>query len=793
MEERLYKKYFIGKSKPGHWSSVYVYKPLNSAIKVKRGEIFAIISLSGPDTFAVSTAGNLILDNLHESYFENSNDSALIALEKAVKGAGVYLQKLLENDSAADVGIDFDLVAMTILGDVVYFVSLGDNAVKVWRDGRITDLAGLLRDPIGDGIYKVASMVAKESDIFFMASNQFDKEVIEDTYIDLAESFSDLPLKQRLYEEESKIALLMVGYDLDLDNLQKSAIQKVSSRQEDEEDKVEEVDEDEKVEKAEEMEDEKIEEEKPKIEDDDKFEESNEEHNGDNDDDYVGDESIELDDAKFLSMKKEQPSQTSKVDAIKSSLTNIFEQIKSKLPSKSEKFVQKETSSDDINNKNTASYLLSVSFSKLKSGFRVFWEEWLGMGKNAKNTRGGAKNKRWGFLLIFIVVIGGMIYFSVQDTLKNQQIKETERIAAEYLKDATEALVKLESDAKVIAKSNLNTERKDIFLNQLNDAEKILDKARNVEKIASDVATQDKRIQYINDLLNKVITISNPEIIVDMGAKNPGSNLSDLAKGENELYYSDQKYGKIYSVNYDGKNEKELATGLDSPSALTYDTNGNVIFLDNSVDRRMGIINIYDKTLQRVAGTSANKLGGISKIQFMVMDAKSKKYRVYALDATNKAVSYMETSDGVGYGLPVKRGINFAELGSAKDISIMDYKIYLLAPFEQGFYRAYGDKDDTPEIAGMSSTDSLLNASAFTVDDLYMYIGDSSTQTIYVISKDNTASPNIMQYKAKFVYKGDENYFKNIKEIVADRTSGKIFVLDGSRIIKLSMDGLSSF
>jgi hypothetical protein len=153
----------------------------------------------------------------------------------------------------------------------------------------------------------------------------------------------------------------------------------------------------------------------------------------------------------------------------------------------------------------------------------------------------------------------------------------------------------------------------------------------------------------------------------------------------------------------------------------------------------------------------------------------------------------METTDGVGYSLPVKKNITFTEIGSSKDISIMDYKVYLLAPFEQGFFRAYGDKDDTPEIAGMSSTDSLLGASAFFVDDQYMYIGDSTTQSIYVISKDNTASPNVMQYKAKYTYKGDESYLKNIKEIVADRTSGKIFVLDGSRIIKLSMDSLSNF
>ncbi|HEC65767.1 MAG TPA: hypothetical protein ENI23_10755, partial [bacterium] len=81
---KLSRKYFIGKNRPGIWSSVYAYKPQSEKIYTKRGEIFAAISLEGPKDFDLATTGNLLLDNFHEAFFENKKDTILVALEKAV-------------------------------------------------------------------------------------------------------------------------------------------------------------------------------------------------------------------------------------------------------------------------------------------------------------------------------------------------------------------------------------------------------------------------------------------------------------------------------------------------------------------------------------------------------------------------------------------------------------------------------------------------------------------------------------------------------------------------------------
>lgn len=847
MDERIYKKYYIGQSKPGNWVSVYVYKPHSHEIRVKRGEIFAVISLIGPETFAVSTAGNLILDNLHEAYFENKSDTALISLEKAVKGASSYLQKLLENDKAADIGIDLNLTAITLLGDIVYFVSMGTNCMKIWRDGEATDITTLLKDPTGEGLVRVGSMVAKEGDVFFLTTHQFDKEVHEDELKKLAETFSDIPLKQIVFNDESKIAMLMLGYNIDFEALKKPKVLPIKEQK--------------KVIKEVVEEDENLEEEELDVIVDETPKENLPEDTGEYEDKYLNDDndflskevSDEGEDEKdenidmpiippVVVKPKRSINFTNPLPKIGSFLSSVIKKPKEETfkytddeeePIKERKFhsveiekeeLEEQGETDDkvndvfetqreeveeereekeeqvspqarivnnsINEKPTIIYYLSKIGEKIKGFGRLVWEDWLGMGKNSTYLRGANKNRRWGFLLVVLVVVGGMIYFSVQDALNAQNLKSQELDAMRYINEASTALDGIKSDVETIAKATINIERKNIYLTQLDDIEEGLNNAENVASVAESYQEQADRLQLFRDLINKTIAVTNPTLVIDMGAKNPGSTISDLAIGNKLLYFVDEKYGKIYSIGYDGKNDLEIATGLTAPYSLTYDTlNGSLLFMDDSTDRKLGIINLTDKTIQRIAGTSESKMGGVTQIEFAVINSGAKTVRVFAIDPTNQSVYALESSGGEGYGLPVRRGINLEELSGVKDIAIADLKIYLLLPFDQGIYRALSDRDDTPDILGLEeSVDDLTKATAFYIDDVYLYIADPTTKTIYVLTKGDQ-----LTLKAKYTYRGTDNYFANIKEVVVDRASGTIFVLDGSRIFSLSTSDLANF
>ena len=825
MEDRTYKKYFIGKLKSGQWSSVYAYKPHNYDVRSRRGEIFAVITLTGPESFAVSTAGNLILDNLHEIYFENTDDPPMIALEKAVKASSQYLQKILENDSAADVGIDFDLVTMVILGDIIYFVNLGDNVVKAWRDGRLTELTPVLKDPTGEGIICVGSMIATTGDIFFLTSEQFEKEVGEDSYIELAETFSDTPLKQRVYEEESKISMIMVGYNLDLSNLPKSAETQIDL---DKEGYAETYVKSSKVVDVEYDERDMTETEAVKGDDelaiDGKLEMQVEEPldhfvTEQNEDVYDLDEQEQNGDERgFQQTRERRKVSMPKIGfgSVQPFFAGLLTKVKGIVVTQKKRLPVTEASAnydedsggdaeeierirplskktleriDRKKSDTTFIYMLNEMRDKLGIGLRVIWEKWLGMGKGSRNLTGEKRNKRWGFLFIVVIVIGSLIYFSLQDSLKNQKQKEAELNAQKNITIVTTALDQSEKDAKIIAKASVNVERKDAFLKDLATSVKPLDSVRGIKKFTTEVKKLDDRVIYIKDLVNKTINLATPSIIVDRGALNPGSTLSDIAISiSNKLvYYADQKYGKIYSIAYDGKNEREIASGLNSPSTIAIDNKSNVLFLDKDTDRRLGFISPDDPTVQRVAGTSASKLGGVTQIEFAIIDAKNKIYRLYAIDPTNKKVYHLESRDGESYGLPSTRSFTLENMDQLKDIAIQDLKIYLLMPVKQGVIRTLQDKDETPEITGLNVGDSFLNASAFFIDDEYIYVADSKSQSVFVINK------NTLQFKAKYTYRGSAGYFKDMKDIVADRAAGKIFVLDGSRVIALSMNELANF
>ena len=81
--DKIKTEYFIGNPEHSKWSSVYYYSPQIPTTFAEKGEIFSVVSLSGPITFDAIKAGDLLLDQLHEQYFESSETDTMLALERA--------------------------------------------------------------------------------------------------------------------------------------------------------------------------------------------------------------------------------------------------------------------------------------------------------------------------------------------------------------------------------------------------------------------------------------------------------------------------------------------------------------------------------------------------------------------------------------------------------------------------------------------------------------------------------------------------------------------------------------
>ncbi len=771
MKGEVQKKYYIGDSKPGSWSSVYAYRPHNPAILKSHGEIFAVVALTGPATFNVATAGNLLLDHLHETYFENQSDSTLIALEKAMISINKHLQKLLENDSAAEAGIDIELTVMVMHNDIAYFGISGAGHVYLFRDGNISEITKALKDPTGEGYARVASLVLKRADVFMLGTPIVSDEFTTEQLLELAVDFTDLPLKKRSFEDPSQLALVMIGYNIDRSEAKAEALMQKEMDHNHEE---------------------------PEMIDEDGIAgseipqtEVNDEAAQDNGEEMLPEPGMEESEEELQLQE-----QGTKIP-VQKKLSGIFSGITAKVKTHGSKL------KDKIQNRKTPGaahvvrtdeqidfqqptykvVLQQVKVRAIKIGRllkETVWDNWLGMGKGGIYLRGSGRGRNWRFIVVVIIVVVAVLYFSLKGISERNQRTALENDARLHINSASTGVDDVSQLAQVVAKSDTDQTRKQELLAKLASAKAELEQAKTAGVFLDEITKLEAKIDSLSDLLNRTIAVTNLQPLVDLGGLFPGAVASDLAGADGSLYISDSAYGKIYKTDYSGNNLKEVANGFTKPRSITLDDKGNIIVLDENGDNRIAIVS-QDGTVARQAGTSEFRVGNVPQIEF----ANIFGGRIYGVDKNIKAVIALQRSD-TGYGVPEKR-FDLDGFDTAKDIQVSDLKIYVLAAVKQGIYRALNNKDDTPVLTGLNQNEDLFAATALYINDVNVFVADPAKQRILVFTKDVTQ----MALKAQYVFKG--NAFKNIKEIYADREKGKLFVLDGTSVYALDLSKLAQF
>jgi DNA-binding beta-propeller fold protein YncE len=746
MNESVSRKFYFSKEiQKGYLATVYNYKPRNENILARKGEVFAVLRLKSDPGFDLITAGGILLDYFHETYFEIQESSTLLALEKTVISSSKHLAKLIDNDNqVGKSGIEMDLLAMSIVDNVAYFVNAGSSSLKILRQEELVDIKSALKDPSGEGMVEVASMELMPDDRLLISTDAVSKLLKKDQTEKILKKFDidDFPKKEKNSYEH---ALMIVGYKLgeeqeepptaivNPDEDDKTLGELIASEKEEvlvENKFVDEPVVTQEVENSDiTVEDSKVDE---KLEVEEEIGEEMEMQESVEVTEELPDEVVAEDDRKPLAIKEEK---TYKVLLTK--LTNKLKLLPKRIKSSMDK-TQPE---------------LVPSNTKPKQKMII--------------------------IILVLFLLSGALYLGVRQAIKNN----TEKVQTEEAQVSLEVLTqKVETLETLVAEIKLNdsTEKRQQGINEVALVRAEIDKVKDFEQVKSEVEEFASRVQSAEDYFNRIVAVSEDNKLVDVASFFPDAVLSDLAFSSTKIFLSDSGLGKIYSINYDGTDLQEIVSDLKNPTSITVDTQGRVIFLDDSSENRIGIFDPETKATKRLAGTSTARTGEVASLEF----AEISGGRVYLINITDKKVMYIEKT-GDNYGLPASR-FELAELATGKDIYIIDNKIYVLAEINQGLYRFLNGQDDSPELIGLPEGEDMNKSTGMFVDGTNIYFTDPENNRVAVFDKGVQTAKFKGQYKSR-----DAEMFGELLDVISVVAQGKIYTIDKSVLYELDLSGLN--
>lgn len=746
MNESVSRKFYFSKEiQKGYLATVYNYKPRNENILARKGEVFAVLRLKSDPGFDLITAGGILLDYFHETYFEIQESSTLLALEKTVISSSKHLAKLIDKDNkVGKSGIEMDLLAMSIVDNVAYFVNAGSSSLKIMRQEELVDIKSALKDPSGEGMVEVASMELMPDDRLLISTDAVSKLLKKDQTEKMLKKFDidDFPKKEKNSYEH---ALMIVGY-------------KIGEEQEEPPTTILNPDEDDKTLGeliASESEEVLVENEFV----DEPFVTPEVEPSAVNVEDTNVDEKIEDEEEKGENIEMQESAEVTEETS-----DEVVEMDEKKPPT--------------IKEEKTYKVLLTKLTNKLKLLPKRVKSS---MNKTQPELVPSDKKPKQKMIIIVLVLflLSGALYLGVRQAIKNN----TEKVQTEEAQISLEVLTqKVETLENLVAEIKLNdsTEKRQQGINEVALARAEIEKVKDFEQVKTEVEEFSKRVQSAEDYFNRIVAVNEDNKLVDVASFFPDAVLSDLAFSSTKIFLSDSGLGKIYSVNFDGTDLQEIVSDLKNPTSITVDTQGRVIFLDDSSENRIGIFDPETKTTKRLAGTSTARMGEVASLEF----AEISGGRVYLINKSDKKVMYIEKT-GDNYGLPASR-FELAELASGKDIYIIDNKIYVLAEINQGLYRFLNGQDDSPELIGLPEGEDMNKSTGMFVDGTNIYFTDPENNRVAVFDKGVQTAKFKGQYKSR-----DAEMFGELLDVISVVAQDKIYTVDKSVLYELDLSGLN--
>ncbi len=474
--------------------------------------------------------------------------------------------------------------------------------------------------------------------------------------------------------------------------------------------------------------------------------------------------------------------------------SNTFESVKNTAATLKENFAFKK--GEGSTGQKTYQQVAKTLFQKIKILFGKFLQflknDVIGLDRLDRRKNADKLKRNRVIMVIVLIILVGLIYFAWKDADNSR--RESERI-----QNVTSKVSQLESEvnqavSQVETVKNQDQTKKDILSNKLTTLATSIDTQKKENLFTDELDRLKVKINLAKDSLSfiKEINESNIQLVTDVGKLFSDTNLSDLAIANGSLYATDAKRNVVYKINT-GVNStaQELIKNLNTPAHLVRNAANNLVVYDSDTSSSMGILNTQSGEFTRLAGLSTALIGNISEAAIY-----SNNDALYELHQNHQQIFKRDkVGNSYGGGGSIYVTINppnwktDAEFARAIDISV-PYEIYVLIE-GTGIkrYLAGGDNSlnyETYQNFAQTDFNSLSQATAIDLDQNYMAVADPKNKRVMVFEVIDNEQKNV-KFIQQFVYRGTENIFSNIKEVVVDQSTNTVYVLDGSKIIKVSL------
>jgi hypothetical protein len=806
--------FITAKNTDKEWSGVYGYRPDSEDELDLKGEILIVLSLSTTIDFEMEQLAKLLFDEIQQSYyFADRYTKPLDQIESAIDMMSKRIDKIMEREPRlVEAGLDLQCAVNLVRGNVAYVATIGEAKVTLVRASKVIHIDPSLQDTTGKGFLRTGSFkLEPAADTLFLMTEKAEAMISRNTLTKIAD---DLDLSSLKIIDEELFTIAVVTDEQRVEAAKQRQLQAELERAE--------LEKAERLAAAKSIKPQVVE---PELEILDELTEVSEEAElpiaieeetlidiPETED--IGEEEIVIQPRsanRFAKPSAAAAQQTfAKLKAkVQPALANVSARIsKLELRKKMGALRDKATAFAKVDNNGEAK-TYQVILSKIVLRMRNLWTVIMRffrknvLGKEvgrggAMYLKGRKPTRNWRLIAVVVVVMLVVIYSLVSTAVDNSNQQSMKIAATSKLKEYRDKLDKIEAN---VTESLIGTSNEPKRISQINEINKDIKSVQDVDiskvRESTDLANSKKEIvalmQAQIDRVRGIKLIQDPVLIADLGINLQNVKASDIEFYKGNVYVSDHNNNTIYKIAaQSGATPVKFTSGsLQLPNAIAVDANGNLIVFDEDPQNSISTVNLNDGSVQKhVGGLNTGATGIPSNITSTRIGNED---RLYWIDTRNNELKWARRSPVGGYGTTASIRRTDPDYSTANDIEVNDGRIYVLSP-EKGLLRYFSDGTrannlipDNYTLTGILPDDSLTQMSAFEIEGNNVFLADSRRQRIVMLSKARNGNAGFVDFVQQLVYRGSDDKFKNIIDLIYVDSEKVLYVLDGQKIYRVKL------